>query len=359
MANYQDIRFCSSADGVQLALALNGVGPHLIKAATWLTHIERDPESAHTRQWIDELSRKHTFVTYDTRGCGLSDRRAKNISLDAWVEDLEAVVDALKIDRFPLLGISCGGAVAVAYAAKHPERVSRLILFGAYATSYFTTGNPDPKIKEEAETLLGVAGLGWGRGGQAFRRVFVSKFMPHATTEQQSSFDEYQRLTATPDMAIQCLRAMFNINVKDAAKAVQCPTLVFHARGDQLILFDQGRRLASLIPGARFVPVESDNHVPFAEEACWPTIAQELRSFLGEESAAAAPPALTRRQTEVLRMVSQGKTDKQIAKELALSPRTVEMHVAGALTRLQCTTRSEAVYVATTHHMLTSTVALP
>ena len=130
-------------------------------------------------------------------------------------------------------------------------------------------------------------------------------------------------------------------------------------RSDQLILFDQGRRLASLIPGARFVPVESDNHVPFAEEACWPTIAQELRSFLGEESAAAAPPALTRRQTEVLRMVSQGKTDKQIAKELALSPRTVEMHVAGALTRLQCTTRSEAVYVATTHHMLTSTVALP
>ncbi len=358
MAIHQGIRFCRGADGVQLALALNGAGPHLVKAATWLTHIERDMESAHTRQWIDELSRRHTFVTYDTRGCGLSDRRAGDISLDAWVQDLEAVVDTLHIEKFSLLGMSSGAAVAVAYAARHPERVSRLILFGGYATSYFTTGNPDPKIAEEAETLIKVAALGWGKGGQAFRQVFVAKFMPNATQQQQHDFDDYQRLTATPEMAAQCLRAMFNINIKDEARRVQCPTLVFHARGDQQILFEQGRKLAALIPGARFAPIESDNHVPFAGEACWPTIVQEMRLFLGESGDQTKTAVLTSRQTEVLRMVSQGMTDKQIAKVLFLSPRTVEMHVAGALKLLKCTTRAEAVHVATLCGLLT-TVPLP
>lgn len=354
MAIHQDIRFCSSADGVQLALALRGAGPHLLKAATWLTHIERDMESAHSRQWIDELSRKHTLVTYDMRGCGLSDRRASDISLDAWVQDLEAVADTLQVEKFPLLGISCGAAIAVAYAAKHPERVSRLILFGGYATSFFTTGNPDPKITDEAETLLKVAALGWGNGGHAFRQVFVSKFMPNATQEQQHDFDEYQRLTATPEMASQCLRAMFNIDIREAAKRVSCPALVFHARNDQMILFDQGRKLASLIPGARLVPIESDNHVPFAGEACWPTIVQEMRVFLGESGDLAHNTTLTSRQTEVLRMVSQGMTDKQIARGLALSPRTVEMHVGGALKLLKCATRAEAVHVATLRGLLTT-----
>ena len=181
--------------------------------------------------------------------------------------------------------------------------------------------------------------------------------MPNATQAQQQDFDEYQRLTATPEMATQCLRAMFNINVKEAAKHVRCPTLVFHARGDQVILFDQGRKLASLIPGARLVPIESDNHVPFVGEACWPTIAQEMRLFLGEPGDRADKAALTSRQTEILCLVSQGMTDKQIARTLSLSPRTVEMHVAGALKRLECTTRAEAVHVATAQCRLT-TVAL-
>lgn len=352
MESQQDIRFCSSFDGVQLAMTVQGHGPHLVKAATWLTHVERDMSSPHTRQWIDELSRQHSFVTYDTRGCGLSDRRASDVSLDAWVRDLEAVVDSLKIDTFPLLGISCGGAIAVAYAAKHPERVSQLVLFGAYATSYFTTGNPDPRIAEEAETLLKVAALGWGSGGHAFRQVFVSKFMPQATSEQQHDFDEYQRLTATPEMAVQCLKAMFKIHVKEDAKRVQCPTLIFHAREDRLILFEQGRKLAALIPNAHFVPIESTNHVPFAGEACWPHIVQEMRQFLGEDEAKVETFVLTPRQLEVLRFVSHGKTDKQIAKELSLSPRTVEMHVAGALKQLHCATRAEAVHIASARDWL-------
>jgi pimeloyl-ACP methyl ester carboxylesterase/DNA-binding CsgD family transcriptional regulator len=353
MGIQQEIRFCTSFDGVQLATALHGTGAPLVKTATWLTHIERDMDSPHARQWIDELSRQHTFITYDTRGCGLSDRAVQDVSLDTWVRDLEAVVDSLKLERFPLLGISCGGATAVAYAAKHPERVSHLILFGAYATSFFSTDKIDPIVAETADTMLKVARLGWGTGGSAFRQVFVSKFMPHASLEQQRSFDEYQRLTATPEMAVQCLQAMFAINIKAQAAQVQCPTLVFHAKGDQLIHFHQGRKLASLIPSARFIPIESDNHVPFGVEACWGHITQEIRSFLGDAKPPNAPGSkLTARQTQVLQQVAAGHTDKKIAKQLDLSPRTIEMHVAAAMKTLASTTRAEAVHAATQQGLL-------
>lgn len=353
MDTNQEIRFCTSFDGVQLATACYGEGPPLVKAATWLTHIEHDMQSPHTRQWIDELSRHHTFVTYDTRGCGLSDRAAEKISLDAWVHDLEAVVDSYKLERFPLLGISCAGATAVAYAAKHPERVSHLILFGAYSTSYLSTEKTDPQILEMAETLLKLARLGWGAGGAAFRQVFVSKFMPHASAEQQHDFDEYQRETATPEMAEKCLHAMFNINVRTQATNVSCPTLIFHARGDQFVTFHQGRKLASLIPSVRFVPIESDNHVPFAGEPCWESIKLEIRAFLDEtEMNSLHAYKLTVRQTQVLQQVAVGQTNKQIAKLLNLSPRTVEMHVAAANKTLSSTTRAEAVHIATQHSLL-------
>lgn len=344
MAIRQEIRFCTGADGVQLALALYGKGPPLLKAATWLTHVENEPVSAHTRQWIEEFEPHYTFITYDTRGCGLSQRRVDRVTLDAWVDDLEAVVAELGLKRFPLLGLSSGAAIAVAYAARHPEQVSQLILFGGYATSYFTTRNDDPRIRDEAETLLKVAQLGWGQGDPAFRQVFVSKFMPHASAAQQQEFDDFQRLTATPEMAVQCLRAMFNIDVKAQARQVRCPTLVFHARGDRLIYFEQGRKLAGLIPGARLVPVDSDNHVPFVGEPAWPAITAEIRAFLGTPEPLGQ---LTPRQSETLRHVAAGKTDKEIARELQLSPRTVEMHVAGAIKALGCATRAEAVHRAT------------
>ena len=340
------IRFCTTADGVQLAMALYGSGPPVVKAATWLTHIEGDPTSDMNAHWVAELSSRHQYVTYDTRGCGLSSRRVDEISMDAWLRDLEAVVDHLGLAQFPLLGISQGAAIAVAYAARHPERVSRLVLFGGFATSYFTTGNPDPRIVQEAETLLKVAELGWGgQAGGAFRQVFVSKMMPTSNAQQQRGFDDYQKLTADAATAARHLRAMFNIDVKDEAKQVRCPTLVFHARRDQLIYFDQGRKLAALIPGARFVPVDSDNHLPFADDPSWPVIVRELRQFLGDEVPADVPaPKLTERQLQVLRAVAAGHTDKQIAKQLQLSPRTVEMHVAGAMKALDCATRAEAVH---------------
>jgi pimeloyl-ACP methyl ester carboxylesterase/DNA-binding CsgD family transcriptional regulator len=338
----QDIRFCTAPDGVKLATACYGSGPPLVRAATWLTHVERDPTSAFNASWIREFSHDHRYVTYDERGCGLSTRNPPEISFDAWVSDLETVVDTLGLETFPLLGVSQGAAIAIAYAVRHPQRVSRLVLFGGFATAYFSTRNPDPRIREEAEMLIKLIELGWGRGSAAYRQVFVSKFMPGATAQQQQEFDDYSLATASAEVAARITRVNFGINVKEEAAQVKCPTLVLHSRDDRMILFDQGRKLAGIIPGARLVPVDSANHIPMSDEPCWPGVVQEIKAFLGDAPAGGA--RLTPRQVEVLQAVAAGMTDKQIARNLALSPRTVEMHVAGAMKALDCATRAEAVH---------------
>ncbi len=347
VAVQQEIRFCTSSDGVGLAMALYGSGPVLVKAATWLTHVERDLGSFLDRALIDEFAPRFRYVTYDSRGCGLSERHVDEISLEVWVRDLEAVVDALGLETFPLLGISQGAAIAVAYAARHPDRVTRLILLNGFATSYFTSQRVDAKVIEEAETLLKLVELGWGSAQPSFRQVFVSKFLPDATTEQRNAFDELQKATATPEMAVRYLRAMFSINVRDQATQVRCPTLVMHSKGDQMITFEQGRRLAALVPGAQFVPLPGNNHVPFDHEPAWTHFVQQARAFLGStEKLPTAKVALTPRQLEVLTRVAHGRTDKEIARELTLSPRTVEMHVAAAMRALSAKTRAEAVRAA-------------
>jgi pimeloyl-ACP methyl ester carboxylesterase/DNA-binding CsgD family transcriptional regulator len=344
----REIRFCTSADGVHLATAVCGSGPPMIRAATWLTHIEHAPCGMLAGALVEEFGRSRTYVEYDTRGCGLSQRRVDELSFEAWVRDLEAVADAYGFERFALLGFTCAAGVTVAYAARHPERVSHLVLYGGFATSYHSTSNPDSAIRREGDTLLQVAEVGWGSSSPAFRQVFVSKFMPTGTADQWRAFDHLQRDTATPDVAVRYLRAMYAMNVKEEATRVRCPTLVLHPRGDQMVDFKQGRRLAALIPGARFVPLDGDNHMPFPDEPAWHGFVRETRAFLGRSASAPAvkPPArqlrLTDRQADVLRRVAHGRSDKQIARDLSLSPRTVEMHVAAALRALGCRTRAEA-----------------
>jgi pimeloyl-ACP methyl ester carboxylesterase/DNA-binding CsgD family transcriptional regulator len=340
-----DIRFCSAADGAKIAVGSYGSGPPLVRAGTWLTHVEYDATSPLSKHWCEELAKHHRYVVYDGRGCGLSDREVRDLSLDVFVADLEAVVDGLGLGRFPLFGMSMGAPVAVAYAAKHPERVSRLVLHGGFYRSYLSSTKPDPRVLEEADVLFKSARLGWGTGSPALRQVFVAKFMGESTEAQRQAFEERQRVTSTADVAEKYLRAMFALDVKELAPRVLCPTIAFHSRGDQLIFFEQGRKLAALIPGARFVPLESKNHVPFREEPAWQALAAALRSFLEEDGVRATSPAkeLTSRQLDVLRGVARGLTDKEIANELSLSPRTVEMHVARTLAALECANRAEAV----------------
>lgn len=353
------IRFNRSFDGAQIASMECGSGPPLIKAATWLTHIGQRPVGTIHSALVEEFSRAGSYVEYDTRGCGLSQRRVDDISFEAWVRDLETVADAHGHERFALLGFTCAAGVAVEYAARHPHRVSHLILFGGFATSYHSTSNADPAIRREGDLMVELAEVGWGNSSPSFRQVFVSRFLPDATAQQWSDFDRVQRETATGDVAARYLRAMYAMNVKASATRVRCPTLVMHAQDDQLVGFEQGRRLASLIPGARFMPLEGRNHIPFPGEPSWTGFVREVRSFLGREPAppmsAAQPVArLTNRQRQVLRLVACGHSDKEAAIALNLSPRTIEMHVNGALRALGCRTRAEATHKAARQQLLDS-----
>jgi len=354
MRGGQDIRFCKTVDGVELAVAEHGSGPPLVMVADWFVPAAFDPENSMLAPVVEEFSRDHRFVMYDTRGCGLSQRHVDDFSLEAWIADLEAVVDALGFERFALFGFSYAAPIAVAYAARHPERVDRMALVNGFATAYLSTSKQDPTIVEEAMALLKIVEIGWGTDSPAFRQVFAVKCLPDGTVEQWRAFDTMTRAQVAPDVAVRILKAIMRINVNADAARVRCPTLAFHMRGDQIIYFAQGRRLASLIPGARFIPLEGRNHWPFADEPAWPQLVNELRAFLGVTPHAPAPShdKLTPRQLEVLRRVAAGQTDKQIARELTLSPRTVEMHVAGAMRALGSKTRAEAAHRASVQGLL-------
>ncbi len=346
MEQEQKIRFCTSADGARLAIATLGSGVPLVRAATWLTHVEMDPRSLVNRHWVAELGAGNFYVRYDSRGCGLSDRQVERISLEAWIEDLEAVVDSLAIEQFALIGVSQGAAIAVGYAAKHPERVSRLVLYGGCARGLLKR-NPTQKVIDAAQAMLKAAELGWGADSSSFRQVFISQLFHDATAEQQRAFDEAQRRTVSGEVAVRFLKEVFALDVREMAAAVRCPTLIFHANEDPCFPFEEGQLLASLIPGSRLVPLPSKNHLPFETEPAWPIFLTEFREFMSPVSGAPqsveARASLTPRQLEVLREVAHGLTDKEIAGKLSLSPRTVEMHVANALATLRCRTRAEAV----------------
>lgn len=278
----QEIKFFLSSDGVRVAYATVGEGPPLIMTASFLRHLEYDWQSPIWQHWLDALARDYTLIRYDERGCGLSDGDVNDISFDAWVRDLEALVDHLLLDRFRLLALSQAGAVAIEYAVRHPETVSHLVLHGAYARGRFQR-TENPHAAEEAETLLSLTRLGWGQDNPAFRQVFSLQLMPDATKEQLTWYDELMRVSMTPENAAQAEATMYNINVLDRLSGVLAPTLVTHCRYDQAVPFHEGRILASQIPGALFVPLESKNHLLLPEEPAWEHFVQEVHRFVASE----------------------------------------------------------------------------
>lgn len=347
MSLRQKIRFCTAPDGTHIAFASIGSGPPLVRAAHWLSHLERDPESPVWRPWLQELSRHHTYIRHDQRGCGLSDRTVGDLSLDAWVADLEAVVDTLKLRRFPLIGMSQGGAVAITYAVRHPEKVSQLVLVGAYARGAQRRAETDAD-RLEAETLVNLIRVGWGRDNPAFRQVFTNQFIPGGTPHQHQWWNELERLTADAEIAARTLEVFHQVDVTDLARRVQVPTLVLHARGDARVPFDEGRRLAALIPGARFVSLESDNHVLLETEPAWNVFLGELRGFLGQAPAGDADGplggvTLTQAERDVLRLVAQGLDNRAIAQTLQKSEKTVRNQVSSIFDKIGVRTRAEAI----------------
>lgn len=283
----QEIRFCTTPDGVNIAYATVGKGPPLVKAANWMSHLDFDWESPVWQHWFSELARDHRLARYDERGCGLSDWVVEDLTFEAFVRDLESVTDALGWERFPLLGISQGGPVAVEFAARHPDRVSHLVLYGAYARGW-RFRDLSPERREEIEALLTLTREGWGRDSPAYRQIFTTMLMPEATPEQMGWFNDLQRLSTSPENAVRFQKAFGDVDVRDRLSDLEVPTLVLHARGDGRIPFEEGRLLASGIPGSRFVPLEGRNHVLLETEPAWPVFLGELRRFLGVE--AGGPP---------------------------------------------------------------------
>ncbi|MCA1573855.1 MAG: alpha/beta hydrolase [Acidobacteria bacterium] len=283
----QEIHFCTTPDGVRIAYATVGEGPPLVKAANWLNHLEFDWRSPVWRHLLEEFAHNHLLVRYDERGNGLSDWAAEELSFESFVGDLESVVDALGLSRFSLLGISQGGAVAIAYAVRHPERVSHLILYGAYALGWAKRGAPAEEI-ERRQAQLTLTRLGWGQDNPAFRQLWTTLYMPDATPEQMQWFNDLQRVSTSPENAARLFRELGNIDVLDLLPQVKVPTLVLHCRSEAVAPFEEGRRIAALIPGARFVPLEGRNHLLLEGEPAWEKFITEVRRFLGTEQKAVA-----------------------------------------------------------------------
>jgi class 3 adenylate cyclase/pimeloyl-ACP methyl ester carboxylesterase len=286
----QKIRFATASDGVRIAYAATGRGPPLVKAANWLNHLDFDWHSPVWRHWIRELARDYRLIRYDERGNGLSDWEVADISFDAFVRDLEAVVDDAGLERFALLGISQGCAVSAAYAVRHRERVTHLVLYGGYAKGWRKRASSDDAERRQA--LLTLARQGWGQDNPAFRQVFTSLYIPEASAEQMRWFNDLQRVSTSPENAIRIMRVIGDIDVRPLLPQLRVPTLVLHCRGDAVAPFEEGRELAALTPGADFVPLEGRNHLLMGEEPAWPRFLAEVRSFLGSGEVAGLAPAL-------------------------------------------------------------------
>jgi pimeloyl-ACP methyl ester carboxylesterase/DNA-binding SARP family transcriptional activator len=276
----QEIRFCNSFDGARIAYATVGEGPPLVKAANWLSHLEFDWESPVWRHVFKELSRDHMFVRYDDRANGLSDWDVGEVSFNAFYQDLEHVIEAAGLERFALFGTSKGSAVSAAYAARNPDRVSHLVLSGGFATGSLVDASDHEREYEMAMRVIMRAQ--WGADNPAHRQLFTSSFIPKATLEHMKWFNDLQRMTASPDNALRLRAATADIDVRELLPAIQTPTLVFHARGDGAVSYERGLALASGIPNARFITLDSDNHLLIEDEPAWPKFLQEVRRFLAE-----------------------------------------------------------------------------
>jgi pimeloyl-ACP methyl ester carboxylesterase/DNA-binding CsgD family transcriptional regulator len=328
----QEIRFCTSADGTRIAYAVHGAGPHLVRVATWLTHLEYDWESPVWRHWLEALGERHTVIRYDERGCGLSSSDVSDLSLETWVQDLEAVVDAAGLERFALLGASQAAAIAVGYAAAHPERVTDLVLYGGFARGRRLRGQA-----EEECGMVAAIPAGWTKGDPAFRRLFSMLFLPDGSPEQMAWYEDLLVTSTTAETAVRLFEARGWLDVSQLAPEVSARTLVVHARDDRVVPVEEGQLLAELIPDARLILLESANHILLADEPAWEYFVSELHAFLGARpgvSESAEPSDLSARELEVLELVALGLANEAIGERLSISVRTVERHLSNVYVKL-------------------------
>lgn len=340
------IRFCKSTDGIRIAYAQDGRGPAMIEVATWLNHVEYDWESPIWKARLTELTANYTLTRYDGRGCGLSEQNPVTLTFDNLVADLEVVVEAAGLKRFILLGCCQGGPVAIAYAARHPERVSHLVLYGAYARGKLKR-NPSPQDIDEAETMLKLIELGWGRDNPAFRQVYTAMLIPDSKPEQYGWFIDMQRMTISPQNVVHLMRALDSIDVSELLPDICSPTLVMHARHDRRIPFEEGHLIANSIPNAQFVPLDSRNHLLLNHQPAWRHFLDETAQFVRAnrtmESVETEFLELSPREREVLDLIARGLDNAQIAQSLALTEKTVRNHINSIFSKLGAPNRAQAI----------------
>jgi len=339
----QEIRFCIGHDGARLAWALHGSGPPVIVVTCWLSHLQHDWRSPVWRHFLEDLGRFCTLVRYDERGFGLSDWAVSDFSLEARYADLEAIVRATGFDRFALLGMSGTAPAAMAYAARHPERVTRLILYGA-GSGRAPDFSPDEQAEED--TYQSMIRVGWAKEDPLFRRVFTRQFIPDANEEQMRWFDDLQRTSTSTQNALASRRDRLTTDVADELPAIRVPTLVLHARRDHATNFSDAVEVAGRIPDARLVELDSNNHILLEDEPAWSTFVDEVRAFLEPDKRTAdggrpiLVETLSPREVDVLRLAADGRTNDEIASDLGLSTRTVERHLSNAYAKLGLTGRA-------------------
>ena len=335
----QDIRFARSADGVGIAYAVHGSGPPLLIDACWLSHLQFDWQSPVWRHFLDGLGRIATVIRYDERGHGLSDRGVTDHSLQARVGDLEAVADDAGFERFALMAMAQGGPVAIEYAARHPDRLTRLIFYGSYAGALVGATPEELELQQAFGALIRV---GWARPTSEFRRVFSSLMIPGGTEDQMRWLDDLQRMAVDADTALVARSQRMVTDSSSRLAELDLPTLVLHSRGDQMADFARSRHLAANIRRARLVALESNNHIVLADEPAWPVLLREVTEFMApdrvtmpaEEADDDVAAVLSPRELDILRLAAEGRDNDAIAAELVLSIRTVERHLQNAYAKL-------------------------
>ena len=340
----QPIQFCTSFDGVRIAYATDGSGPPLARTTFYLNHLELDWQCQVWKPYLEELTERHTLLRHDMRGFGLSCHDLPPQSLDAWVRDFETVVDAARLERFPIIGMCHGAAIAVEYAARHPERVTHLVVLGGYVRGALRRAR-NPQEYAARELMLKTVELGWGEDNEAFNQVWPTLLQPSSTLERLRALAEVQRQSSSRN-AVELLRAAGNLDISESAPKVKCPTLVFHTKQNRAAPFEEGRLLASLIPDAKLVPLEGANHVLTELEPAWGEFVRELRAFLPSRRTSAVGagiPGLTTRESEILERMAQGLDNAQIAAHLGMSEKTVRNHITRIFDKLGVENRGQAI----------------
>jgi pimeloyl-ACP methyl ester carboxylesterase/DNA-binding CsgD family transcriptional regulator len=349
----QSIRLTRSADGTTIAWAEAGSGPALVKASNWLTHLEHDAESPLWRHWVRFFAQHFRFIRYDERGCGMSQRDVATLSVEASTEDLAAVVEAAQPRApFVLLGISQGGAAAIRYAVAHPERISHLVLYGAYAQG--RAKQSDRQAEEAQRARIALTRSGWGQNNPVYRQLFTSRFVPQANDEHIRWFNELCRVTATADMAARIMEFRLHVDETEWLPRVAVPALVLHARGDEAVSPAQSRLLAERIPGATLVELESRNHILLETEPAWARFKHEVLQFTGRSAEGAGQgdarlASLSARERDILERVAQGFTNVEIGRQLFISDKTVRNHITRIFEKLGVHSRAQAIVLALQH----------